>query len=186
MNNTDIVNIENQIPELIGNLGSGDELARQHARLLLEHLDQKSIPALLEALSSTDVNTRRETARVLGVICSPGTARALADMLLDQDFTVRWASMESLIRLGRHSLRPILEKFTQNFDSPWLREGVHHILRVFKDREQLTKTEIDFFNKLDKHLAVGFEKKWMHEQAWAAERALEALAKEERGDLMPS
>jgi len=179
MNKKDVSHLENRIPDLITKLGDGDELTRQHARLLLEHLDHLCIPALLNALKSANGNARRETIRVLGEIRNPQTAPALVDMLLDEDFSVRWAAMESLIRIGRDSLHPLLEKFTKNFDSPWLREGLHHILRVLKDRNELNNFEIALFDKLDKRAIPGFESGWNSEQAWAAEKALEILDHEE-------
>ena len=166
------------ISDLVEELGNLDFLTRQHARLLLAHRDQESIPALLEALKSLNVHTRWEAVSALGDIRAPETASALADMLMDQDTGVRWAAMESLIRMGRNSLRPILEKFIKNFESLRLREGVHHILRVLKDRHELNELEIILFEKLDEQSIPGFESGWTSEQAWAAERALVALDQE--------
>jgi HEAT repeat protein len=168
-----------QISELIIELGDSNFLKRQHARLLLVHHEPESIPALLETLESPNPRTRREAVNALGDIRAPETAPALTEMLLDEDTGVRWAAMESLIRMGRDALRPILEKFIQNFDSLWLREGVHHILRVFKDRHELNDLEINLFEKLDKQSIPGFGSSWTSEQAWAAEKALEALDREE-------
>ena len=76
---------------------------------------------------------------------------------------------------------PNAEEFTpaiKDFEALWLREGVHHILRVFKDRHELNDQEIALFEKLDKQCIPGFESGWTSEQAWAAEEALEALDKE--------
>jgi hypothetical protein len=97
---------------------------------------------------------------------------------MDEETSVRWAAMESLIHMGRDSLRPILEKFIKNFDSLWLREGVHHILHVLKDRHELNEKEITLFKKLDEQCIPGFEPSWNGQEAWAAEKALEALDKE--------
>ena len=120
-----------------------------------------------------------EAAKVDGKpVGEPATAPALTDMLMDEETSVRWAAMESLIRMGRVSLRPILEKFIKNFDSLWLREGVHHILRVLKDRHELSEREITLFERLDEKCIPGFEPSWNSQEAWAAEKALEALDKE--------
>ncbi|MBN1668075.1 MAG: HEAT repeat domain-containing protein [Anaerolineales bacterium] len=170
--------LEGQIPALIVDLGDEDILARQRARLLLAHLGQKSVPALLEALVSENVHTRWEAVRTLGMIRDPETAPALATMLMDDDTGVRWSAMESLINLGRAALPALLEKFAKDFDSIWLRRGTHHILHVLKDRQELTEVEILFFEALDKENRSGFESGWTSEQAFAAEKALEALLSE--------
>ena len=169
---------EQQIPDLIAELGDSDFLKRQRARLLLVHHTPESIPALLGALKSPNVQTRWEAVSALGDIRNPETAPALTEMLMEEDTGVRWAAMESLINMGRKALRPILEKFIKDFESLWLREGVHHILRVLKDRHELNEQEIALFKKLDEQCIPGFESSWTSEQAWAAEKALEALDKE--------
>jgi len=169
---------ELQIPDLILELGDDDILKRQHARLLLVHHEPESIPALLDALNNSNTQIRWEAVRALGDIRAPKTATDLSEMLMDEDTGVRWAAMESLIKIGRNSLRPLLEKFTKDFESPWLREGVDHILHVLKDRQELNGKEIALFEKLDVQCIPGFESIWTSEQASAAEKALEALDKE--------
>ena len=107
---------------------------------------------------------------------------------MDEDAGVRWVAMESLIHMGRASLRPLLDSFIKNFDSPWMREGLRHILRVFNDRNLLRNREIilfewlcliksrkDLFEELEKQAIPGFDASWNSQQAWAAEKALEVL-----------
>ena len=169
---------EGQIPDLVAKLGDSDSHKRQHARLFLIHHESESIPALLDSLKNIKAQIRWEAVSALGEIRNPETAPALTEMLMDEDTGVRWAAMESLINLGRKSLRPILEKFIKDFESPWLREGVHHILHVLKDRHELNDLEVALFEKLDEQYIPGFESGWTSEQAWAAEKALEALDRE--------
>jgi len=163
------------ISELIADLADERYLTRQRARLLLVHRALESTPALLDALNSPNSNTRWEAAQALGEICDPETAPALTERLMDEDVGVRWAAMESLIRLGRKALRPLLEKFIKDFSSLWMREGTHHILHVLKDRYALNKYELKLFEALDEQTIPGIESSWTSEQAWAAEKALEAL-----------
>jgi HEAT repeat protein len=178
MNSQTKLKTELQIPDLIAELGNNDFLKRQHARLLLIHHEPESIPALLDALENPKAQIRWEAASALGDIRDPETAPALTEMLMDEDTGVRWAAMESLINMGKKALRPILEKFIKDFESLWLREGVHHILHVLKDRHELNEQEIALFEKLDEQCIPGFESGWTSQQAWAAEKALEALDKE--------
>lgn len=169
---------ETQISKLIADLGNKNELVRQRARLQLEHIGLECIPALLEALQNQNVHIRWEAVKTLGELRIPETAAPLTDMLMDEDIGVRWAAMESLIRLGRDSLRPLLNTFIKNFDSVWMREGVRHILRVFNDRQILKNREIILFKELEKQTIPGFESGWTSQEAWAAERALEVLDQE--------
>jgi HEAT repeat protein len=169
---------EQQIPGLITELGNKDSLKRQRARRLLVYHAQESIQALLEALKSQDVHVRWNAVLALGEIKAPETADTLSNMLMDNDIGVRWAAMESLIRMGRHSLRPVLERFINNIDSIWLREGVHHILHVLKDRNKLNDHEIILFQELDRQTFLGFESNWTSEQVRSAEKALKLLDQE--------
>ena len=130
---------------------------------------------MLEALQSQDMHVRWEAVQALGELRVPETAAPLTKMLMDEDTGVRWAAMESLIRMGRDSLRPLLDTFTKNFDSPWMREGVRHILRVFNDHHILKDREIILFEELEKQAIPGFESGWNSQEAWAAEKALEEL-----------
>ena len=166
---------KHQLSTLISALGDDNGLVRQRARLQLEHFGQESIPALLEALKSPNVHVRWETVQALGEIRDPKTAAELVNMLMDEDTGVRWGAMESLSRMGRECLRPLLESFIKNFDSLWLREGVHHILRVLNDRHKLNDRENVLFEELNKQTIPGFESGWTSQQAWAAEKALEML-----------
>lgn len=167
-----------KIPELIANLGDRDTFKRQHARLLLAQLEPESIPALLSALENPKAEIRQGAVNVLGDIRAIETAPALTDMLMDEETSVRWAAMEGLTRMGRDAIRPILEKFIKHFDSLWLREGVHHILRVFRERHELNGQEIALFERLDEQYIPGFEPTWNGQEAWAAEKALEVLDQE--------
>lgn len=163
------------IPQLIENLGKDDFLKRQHARLLLVQRKPESISSLKRALKNPNVHTRWEAARALGDIQDPETAPELAQLLMDNDVGVRWVAMESLIRMDRDCLRPVLERFAKDFGSIWMRRGVHHILHVLRDRHELTPLEVDLFNKLDEKNFLGMETGVTSEQVLAAKKALAAL-----------
>jgi HEAT repeat protein len=167
--------------ELISKLGDENGFVRHQARLMLVHIGPESIPALREALKSKNVNTRLEATKALGEFHDPQSASALTDMLVDPETGVRWAAAEGLIQGGRSSLRPLLESFIHNFESPWLREGLHHILHVFKDRNLLREEELTLFTVLNKQEFSRLDMGWTGEAAWAAEKALVALDREKNG-----
>lgn len=171
---------EEVIPSLIADLGHENGLARQYKRLMLIHHSPESIPALVEALKSKNATVRWEAVRALSDIHDPQTASVLTDMLMDDDIGVRWSAMEGLIRMERACLRPVIECFLKDFDSPWIHEGVHHILHVLKDQRLLNASEINLFHKLDHPDFPGFDTGWDGEQVKAAEKALEMLNQEEK------
>jgi HEAT repeat protein len=172
--------IEKLLPGWIADLGENNGLVRQRARLMLIHHGKASVPSLLTALKDENTDIRLEAVKALGELRDPTTATLLANMLVDEDTGVRWAVTESLIQLGRASLPPVLDKFVKHFDSAWMRESVHHILHVLKDRYLLTEAENALFDKLDKKEIPGFETGWNTEAAWAAEKALEELDRQTR------
>jgi HEAT repeat protein len=172
--------IEKLLPGWIADLGENNGLVRQQARLMLIHHGKASLPSLLTALKDESTDIRLEAVKALGKLRDPTTATTLAGMLADEDTGVRWAVTESLIHLGRAGLRPVLDQFVKNFASVWMRESVHHILHVLKDRYLLTEEEYALFEKLDKKEIPGFETGWNTEAAWAAEKALEALDQQTR------
>jgi HEAT repeat protein len=164
------------ISEYIHELGAEYPLTRQHGRMMLVYIGEGSVPALLNALESDNVNVRFEAAHALGEFVSPEIISALCKtIMLDEDFSVRWVAMEGLIASGRACLPVMLELFLKHFDSPWLSEGIHHILRVLKDRGQLKPLEIVVFKTLDQSISHGLEFGWTEQAATAAEKALEAL-----------
>jgi HEAT repeats len=169
---------ENILIDLANYLSDENGLVRQRARLMLVHLGQSSIPVVLEALKSKNTDVRVEAVKTLGEFRDPEVIPPLITMLTDDQAVVRWAAAEGLIRQGRAGLRPLLEEYIRNFDSPWLREGFHHILHVFWDRDQLTREEIVLFRELDKQDFSGINTGWTGQSAWAAEKALEAYDRE--------
>jgi len=169
------INSEKEISALVEQLGDENGLVRQRARLNLAHIGKASIPDLLKALESPNMHTRWEATKVVGELRAETAATSLANLLRDDNADIRWAAMESLTRIGRASMRPLLEVFVKNFDSSLMREGVHHILHVFKDMYMLTEQETRLFEKLDKDAFYNFQLGWNSEGAWATEKALEAL-----------
>jgi len=170
--------------ELLANLGDKNVLTRQHARLILVHQGEENIPAFIRALNSPNNYTRLEATRALGDLHTQDAALALSKTLMDEDFSIRWAAMESLLKFGRIGLKPLLEIFAKRFDTIWMREGVHHVLRVMKDRHDLNDTELHLFEVLDKQARTNFNTGWTGEEAWATEKALEVLDQTEKTESL--
>jgi hypothetical protein len=116
------------ISSLIADLASEDGIVRVKARQRLVDYRGSSIAPLIKALSNENCWVRWEAAKSLSQIGSPSSIQALRKALEDKMFDVRWLAAEGLIRIGRKAIVPILEALVKNANSPWLCEGIHHVL----------------------------------------------------------
>jgi len=172
------VEIDQKVFDLIDDLGSDNPFVRHHARLMFLNLGDVSVPILLNVLECENTRERRDAFQSLGDLCNPKVASALSKLLLEEDFSVRWAAMEGLADRGRGALGTMLMFFIKHFDSVWMHEGVYHVLQVFKDYHRLHDPEIELFDLLDKQTNPGLENSWYGNAAWAAESAFETLNRE--------
>jgi hypothetical protein len=158
------------IKSLVAALGSQDGQVRVRARKSLVAIGGQAVKPLVKALASKKEWVRWEAAKTLGQIGDPAAVQALVKALEDKMFDVRWLAAEGLISTGREALAPLLRALMEHPDSPWLREGMHHVLH---DVEKGDLTEI-----LQPVIVAleGFEP--AVEAPLAAETALKALTKE--------
>ncbi len=139
----------NRTEEILSHLTDWDARHRHQAREQLVQMGTVILPLLLEKLSSKNWHVRWEAAKALGEIGDPLAAGELVRLLQDNDTSVRWAAMSSLIRLGRSSVEPMLTALTNDFHSARLRHGTHHILRVLHGKGLLTQVEKEVFHALE-------------------------------------
>ncbi len=118
------------IESLIAALASRSGTERHRARIALQNMGRRSVPALLQALESPSENVRWEAAKALGNIRDPQAGPALVDALEDEDPAVRWLAAEGLIALGRHALVPVLSSVERCTDNEWLQQGVVQVLHA--------------------------------------------------------
>ena len=159
---------EQKASNLINDLGHRNTVIRNRAYEAIVSRGKNAVPDLIGALQNASEYTRWEIARAFGEIGDPTGANALVGLLEDESLGVRWAASESLVQLGRASIRPLLEALTKRFDSVWLRNGAHHVFHVLNQRRQLNEDEKKVFDALE---SVVPEVK----VPWAAEVALEAI-----------
>lgn len=117
------------IDSLVAELSSKDGLVRRPARAALVEIGEPAVPALMQGLSAPQDHARWEAAKALCEIHAPEAAPALVERLEDPNFSVRWLAAEALVGLGEAALHPVLQALVLRPDSPWLRQGAHHILR---------------------------------------------------------
>jgi HEAT repeat protein len=118
------------IEPLLRQLASRDGVQRRRAREELVEIGEPAIPHLMTTLGSPSERARWEAAKALGEMHMPTAAPALVHALQDEESAIRWLAATGLIRIGRESLRPLLEALEQHANSVWLREGAHHVLHM--------------------------------------------------------
>jgi len=119
---------------LLADLGAKDYHHRREARRRLVEIGAPAIAPLFEALDNADDDLRWEVTKTLGEIGDPATIPGLLKALEDDNFGVRWLATEGLIQLRRAALAPLFRLLIAHSDELWLRETVHHVLRVLDTR----------------------------------------------------
>ena len=116
------------IDSLVAALASHDRVTRQTARATLVGLGHPAVAPTIPLLNDRNDHVRWEAAKTLAEIGDPAAAEALVKTLEDRDAGIRWLAATGLIHMRRAGLQPLLHALIEQADSPWLREGAHHIL----------------------------------------------------------
>ena len=118
------------IGSLVAALASPDRATRQSARETLVALGHPAVGPLIALLDDRRDHVRWEAAKSLSDIGDSAAAPALVKTLEDRDAGVRWLAAEGLIRMRKAGLKPLFQALIERSDSPWLREGAHHVLHA--------------------------------------------------------
>jgi HEAT repeat protein len=159
--------------DLISELRSKEGSRRMQAREALVTIGKPSVPFLVELLGDENEIVRWESCKALRRIKDASTAAALAESLDDENMAVQWLAAEALIMLKTAAVIPLLEVLEKKFESPFVRQGAHHVLHAF-EREGLLDEEtiavIDSLRSLGPNVMA----------ALAAQKALAAAARHHR------
>jgi HEAT repeat protein len=129
-------------------LGSKDWLVRVKARRNLVEIGGPAVAPLSRALTNRKELIRWEAAKALWQIGDPSATQALVRALEDKMFDVRWLAAEGLISIGKRALVPLLEALVERSDSPWMREGAHHVLHDI-DKSGISEMILPILNALE-------------------------------------
>ncbi len=130
---------ESEIKNLISKLESDNGSERQQAREELVKIGKDSIDYLLSLVTHHKHIYRWEAVKTLAEIGDPVAIPLLIQSLEDDVVGVRWIAAEGLIKLGRHSVKPLLEILTKKSDSVFILEGVHHVFYDLREKNELPK-----------------------------------------------
>lgn len=95
-----------------------------------EGIAPRTTAELVERLRNGSAAERARACRELAAVRDPEAISALLDALEDEDGGVRWLAAVALIELRERAVVPLLERLLARVESPWFREGAHHVLRA--------------------------------------------------------
>jgi HEAT repeat protein len=112
----------------------------------LVELGERILPVMHRLLKSNSIILRKEAVKITMQIADHASIPVAIQMLEDSDGDIRWIAAETLIKMGRVCLRPLLQAIFHNSQSYFLREGAHHVLyelirkhdaKEFKELQQI-------------------------------------------------
>ncbi|MCB0165093.1 MAG: HEAT repeat domain-containing protein [Anaerolineae bacterium] len=145
------------IHALMIDLDDKDIKVRQRARQTLTAIGPPAVPQLINALYDPRDQIRWQSALILGHIGDGAAAPALVKILEDEALEVRWRAAESLAELECQALVPLLRALIHHPESPWLREGAHHALRILiikSDLGELIKPILKAFDAIEPTITI--------------------------------
>jgi hypothetical protein len=124
------------IYDLVGKLQSRNPKERKLAMYKIAGIGQPAECVLCQFANHPDADVRHDVADLLGRIGDPAAIPVLIEMLEDSAFAVRWRASESLIKMKREVVRPLLEelKKKERFSSRYFVEGTRHVFRKLHEQ----------------------------------------------------
>ncbi|MGA7161811.1 MAG: HEAT repeat domain-containing protein [Bacteroidota bacterium] len=139
---------EESIERLIEQLSNLDGAERERARKKLVKIGRPAVPSLMKLLSDRKQHMRWEGCKALGEMMDSTSAAVLVKALTDESVEVRWLAAEGLIALEKKALVPLLKILETDFESPYVREGAHHVLHALERQHLLSKDSIAVLDTL--------------------------------------
>lgn len=99
------------------------------ARDTLVNMGKTILPQLHMLLSTSNIDLRKEVAKVVELIANNQSIPILLTLLDDDDFDIRWIASEGLIRIGRKSIVPLLESIRDGKSTYFIDKRAHHVLK---------------------------------------------------------
>jgi HEAT repeat protein len=130
---TDALIEDRTVDALLAELASDDVVMRRRARNTLVAIGEPALPEMLEELAHGEFPVRWEVAKTLGEMRHPRAVPGLIEALEDKEQDVRWLAAVALAAIGREAIEALLEALIERSDSGYLRQGVHHVLTIYRD-----------------------------------------------------
>lgn len=128
-----------ELKRLLKDLENDNGMKRQKARKALVAKGRTVIDFLMELLSHPKHIYRWEAVKTLEEIGDPISIPLLIQALEDDKGDVRWIAAKGLIKLGKHSIKPLLKRLEEKSDSVLILEGAHHVFFDLREKNELPK-----------------------------------------------
>lgn len=157
--NTQIEVILNEFPvrlvKIISeSIDESNIIRKMDARKHLVRMGKTVVPLLNKLLTSENIVLRKEAAKIVSLIADRRSIPLLVELLNDKEFDIRWIAAEGLIKIGRHSISPLLKSIRDGKSTLMLNEGAHHVLMGLLKEDEKQRLE-SLLQSLDNHHAVG-------------------------------
>ncbi len=104
---------------------------KQHIKARKDFIKEgyKILPVMHKLMKSEHKKTRKQAIKIMERIAHRSSIPVAIGMLEDSESEIRWIAAKALIRIGRDTIKPLLEALVANgSESYYLRLGAHHIL----------------------------------------------------------
>ncbi len=113
---------------------------KKEARETLVNMGKSIIPQMNKLLSSNKDLLKLEMDKIVELISDQHSIPVLIKLLDDPEFDIRWIAAESLIKIGRKSIVPLIKAIRDGEGSYFLNKGAHQVLQSLiteKERKAL-------------------------------------------------
>lgn len=130
---------EKEIKKLLELLCNDDGHRRKEAREKLVEIGEKTLDYVYDLLDHPKHICRWEAMKVIEEIGSTKSISVFIEALNDDKSDIRWIAAEGLIRMGKYSVKPLLNLVAENYESVFILNGAHHVIYELYERELLPK-----------------------------------------------
>lgn len=113
------------------------------AKNQLENQGTQILPVMHVLTNSNSAVIRKEALKIIKQVGNQDSISSAIRLLEDIDGDIRWIAAETLIHIGRASIRPLLKELLKNHEAYFLREGTHHVLTaLIRDHDPMELREL--------------------------------------------
>lgn len=139
----DISNYPDHVVRAMHGLVSLKTAERKAARKQLIKNGDGILPYIHDMVCSDNKQLRWEAAQILKHFASESSMSSLIHMMADHESSIRWIAGETLIKLGRISLGPLLKELIDKSSNSNFRDGALRVLKgILTEEEKIHYNEL--------------------------------------------
>lgn len=94
------------------------------------------IPEIYGPISLRNQRLKSEVSLIISIVADKNSIPALINMLSDNEYDIRWIAAESLIRIGRRSVSPLLRSIQDGKSACFPGKEAYHVLQSLLTRSE--------------------------------------------------